>query len=64
MAARGGPQPGEDDALHRVNVHMFEESPRGRGHPGGAYYIQYDPDRSPHRDRRYEEPIPDYNTRL
>ena len=69
---RGSEPPDDDNGLHRVNVHMFEQGPRegvGRGPrggtgPGDTYYVQYDADRSPHRDRPPREPVPDYNTRL
>ena len=63
-AGRGGGLADEDDGLHRVNVHMFEQGPREEAQQGGVYYVQYDADGSPHRDRRPKEPIPDYSTRL
>lgn len=52
----------DEDGLHRVNVHMFEQPTREGAVRGDLYYIKDDPSGSPQRDRRFI--IPDYNTKL
>ena len=67
VATRGSGSPDEEDGLHRVNVHMFEQPPdegRTRGDYDYEIHRHSPPRRSPERHQQPPEPRADYDTRL